>query len=93
MCIRDRRTTAHSLSVRPNPTDGHITIDVSLDNATIADLRIVAADGTTMQQLFRSNAAEGDHTFSANLTGSAAASYFIVLKTNEGMRYEKVVVK
>ncbi|MBP7407271.1 MAG: T9SS type A sorting domain-containing protein [Flavobacteriales bacterium] len=93
LALPEERTTTHSLSVRPNPTDGHITIDLTLDRNTIADLRIVAANGTTVQQLFRSNAAEGDHTFSANLTGGAAASYFVVLKTNEGMRYEKVVVK
>ena len=83
----------HSLRVDPNPTDGRVTIRLSLERSTIADLRIVSASGVTMQQLMRSNSANaGDYSFAADIEGGAGALYFAVLKTNEGMRWERVVL-
>ena len=86
------RSTWHQLRVRPNPAEGPITIDLTLERNTIADLRIVAANGTTVQQLLKRNATKGDYTFTADLEGGAGAIYFVVLKSNEGMRWEKVVL-
>lgn len=64
-----------------------------LDRETIADLRLVGADGRTMLQLLRSNAAPpGESSFSVDLRGVAPGACFVVLKTNEGMIWEKVVI-
>lgn len=90
--VAEARSTWHRILVRPNPTDGRITIDLTLDRNTIADLRIVAADGATVQQLLKRNAAKGEYTFAADLRGSAGGSYFVVLKSNEGMIWEEIIL-
>lgn len=83
----------HRLRVAPNPSDGRVTIQLTLERNTIADLRIVSASGSTVQQIMRSNAAAaGDYSFPVDLGGEAGVAYFVVLKTNEGMRWEKVVL-
>ncbi len=89
---KEPHSTWHQLHVRPNPTDGVITIGLTLDRNTIADLRIFAANGITLQQLLKRNATKGEYSFTADLDGDAGATYFVVLKSNEGMRYENVML-
>lgn len=89
----EARSTWHQLSADPNPTDGRVTIRMRLERATIADLRIVSNNGTTVRQLMRSNSANpGDYSFAADLEGEAGALFFVVMKTNEGMLWEKMVL-
>ena len=85
--------TAHRLHVSPNPTNGRIIIDLTLDRSTIADLRIVSSNGTTEEQLMKRKADAGAYAFTVDLTDHSAGFCFVVLKCNEGMLYEKVVVK
>ncbi|MBK6341836.1 MAG: T9SS type A sorting domain-containing protein [Flavobacteriales bacterium] len=81
------------MRVTPNPSGGRIQVEVVLDRSTIADLRIVNSGGSTVRQLLRSNEADsGPHRFSADLTREGAGTYLVVLKTNEGMRWEKAVI-
>ena len=83
----------HSLRVTPNPSGGRIQVEVVLDRSTIADLRIVTASGSTVRQLLRSNdAAPGPHRFIVDLSWEGIGTYLVVLKTNEGMRWEKAVI-
>ena len=89
----EAHTSAHHLSVQPNPTDGHITIDLVLDNNTIADLRIVSSAGATVQQLLHRRVDKGAYSFAADLTAESGGIFFVVLKSNEGMLYRKVVVE
>ena len=89
----EMRKEWHHLSADPNPTDGRVVIRLVLERATIADLRIVSASGATVQQIMRSNtAAAGEYSFPVELEVGASASYYVVLKTNEGMRWEKVML-
>jgi photosystem II stability/assembly factor-like uncharacterized protein len=84
---------SHTLRVTPNPSDGRIEVEVMLDRRTIADLRIVNASGSTVRQLLRSNdAAQGPHRFIVDLSREGIGTYLVVLKTNEGMRWEKAVM-
>ncbi len=83
----------HSLRVTPNPSGGRIQVEVVLDRSTIADLRIVNASGSTVRQLLRSNdAAPGPHRFIVDLSWEGIGTYLVVLKTNEGMSWEKAVI-
>ena len=88
-----RTPPAHHLAVKPNPTDGRITIDLVLDNNTIADLRIVSSAGATVQQLLHRRVDNGTYSFTADLTAETGGIFFVVLKSNEGMVYRKVVVE
>ncbi len=88
----EARSTWHALRVLPNPNDGRFTIELRLDRTTIADLRIVASDGRTVQQLLKRPTAAGEQRFTVDLSGNAGARYFVVLKSNEGMRWESVMV-
>ena len=85
-------TTAHTLDVKPSITDGRITIAVTLDNATLADLVILSSTGATVETLMRRWAEKGDYTFTTDLKGQAGSAFFVVLRTNEGMLYRKVVL-
>ncbi|MBK7085504.1 MAG: hypothetical protein IPH53_12935 [Flavobacteriales bacterium] len=64
-----------------------------LDRSTIADLSIFGGDGALVEQLLHRHAVHGEHRFTTDLSRYAGSTFVVVLKTNEGMRYEKVVVK
>lgn len=93
VALAEERTTAHRLSVKPNPTDGHITINVTLDNATIGDLSVHNSTGSTVEALMHRRVEKGEYTFTATLPSGGGGVFFVVLKTNEGMLYEKVVLE
>jgi len=89
----ESRRTWHQLRIGPNPANGVFEVWMRLDRETIADLRVVGADSRTVRQLLRSNAAPpGESSFSVDLRGVAPGACFVVLKTNEGMIWEKVVI-
>ena len=83
----------HALVVDPTITDGRVTISLRLDRSTIADLSIFGGDGALVEQLLHRHAVHGEHRFTTDLSRYAGSTFVVVLKTNEGMRYEKVVVK
>ncbi|MEO8590319.1 MAG: YCF48-related protein [Flavobacteriales bacterium] len=85
-------TVAHKLDVRPTITDGLISIAVTLDNATLVDLVILTSTGATVETLLRKWAEKGDYTFNTDLSAKAGSTFFVVLRTNEGMLYKKVVL-
>ncbi len=76
----------------PNPTDGRITVQVSLDNNTIADLTVLSANGAAVDVLMHRKALKGDYSFTSFLKPEIEGTFFVVLKTNEGMLYEKVML-
>lgn len=86
------RILLHRLSTTPNPTAGRITVTLTLDRRTMVDLNLLAANGATTQQLMHRKAEQGEYTFIVELEAAKGAAYFVVLRTNEGMQYEKVVV-
>ena len=79
--------------MKPNPTDGHIAIDLVLDNNTIADLRIVSLAGATVQQLLHRRVDKGAYSFVADLKVQNVGVFFVLLKSNEGMLYTQVAVE
>ncbi|MBP6389321.1 MAG: hypothetical protein KA175_00675 [Flavobacteriales bacterium] len=83
----------HALVVEPTITDGRITISIRLDRSTIADLSLFGSDGALVEQLLHRHAVQGEHRFTTDLSRHTGSTFVVVLKTNEGMRYQKVVVK
>ena len=88
----DHTREAHMLDVRPSITDGHVTIDVTLDAFTIADLRILGADGAILEVLMHGKKERGRYSFTTMLRTEADGVVFVVLKTNEGMQYRRAVL-
>lgn len=86
------RNLLHRLSATPNPTNGRITVTLSLDRGTMVDLNLLAANGAMTQQLMHRKAEKGEYAFTVDLDVSKSGAYFIVLRTNEGMQYEKVIL-
>lgn len=88
-----QRNQLHRLSATPNPTNGRITVTLSLDRPTMVDLNLLAANGAMAQLLMHRKAEKSDYTFTVDLDSAKSAAYFVVLRTNEGMLYQKVVLE
>ena len=86
------RPIIHTLTVSPNPADGRLTIEILLDRPTIVELSVLAWTGATTSQLLRGRTSNGYYSFNVDLSASGAGTYLVVLKTNEGLHYRKVVV-
>ena len=89
----DPRSVAHTLNVSPNPADGRFMVEIILDRTTIVELSVLASTGAMAKQLLHGRTPSGHYPFNVDLTASSAGTYLVVLKTNEGMQYRKVVVK
>lgn len=81
----------HALSASPTLTDGTLVVDLRLDRSTIADLIVLRADGRLLRRLLHELRAQGEHRFVVDLSAEPAGTYTVVLRTNEGLRYVKVV--
>jgi photosystem II stability/assembly factor-like uncharacterized protein len=81
----------HYLSVLPNPSKGVIKILSVFKYPTHAIVSIYGDDGTLTAQLLNQNVNEGSRTISYNLSNNAAGIYYVILQTNEGMIYKKMV--
>lgn len=86
------RREFHTLTVSPNPAGDRISIRLWLGRATIAELKVLDADGREINELLRRATPLGEHLFEVDLSSASGQTCFVVLRTNEGMQYKKVVV-
>jgi photosystem II stability/assembly factor-like uncharacterized protein len=83
----------HSLKAMPNPTPSIIKVEMEFSNNTFASLAIYTFNGRRISRLIHSPVGEGKKTVSFNLSSYAVGIYFVVLRTNEGLLYQKVEKK
>jgi len=80
----------HQLIISPNPTTADIIIEAQFDIPTYAMLNIYSADGKLLSSLL-DEYVKDVRTFNYNLSKSPAGTYYVILKTNEGLIYKKAV--
>jgi photosystem II stability/assembly factor-like uncharacterized protein len=81
----------HFLSVTPNPTRNTLKIQPVFKYATFAMLSIYDAGGSFIAQPLNRYVKGGSLTINYDLSAKAAGIYYVILRTNEGMIYKKVV--
>lgn len=89
----DTHIIAHQLEVLPNPTDGLTTIRLRIDNPTLVDLVVLAPNGSTVERPMHGRAGKGTYTFPIDLGTAQGGTYVVMVRTNEGMLYRKVLVE
>lgn len=77
----------------PNPSNGRFTIQLTMDNATMVDLVLLAPNGTVVERAMHRRANKGTYTFPMSLGARSASGYVVMARTNEGMLYRKVIVE
>ena len=80
----------HSLDVSPNPAKSVATITVKFGNPTTAQIFVYSAVGQVMQKVFTGNA-EGEKTFTVDISNLPAQTLLVILKTNEGLETRKLL--
>lgn len=83
---------AQSLNVYPNPADDNFTVAFELAEATALQINLVNAIGQTIRTISNDNFNSGAHNLNVNATGLATGTYFITIRSNEGMTDRKSVV-
>jgi photosystem II stability/assembly factor-like uncharacterized protein len=81
----------HYLNVMPNPTRGYLQIQPVFKFNTYAMLTIYNAAGVEVAQLLNQYVKAGSKTTGFNFGNRAAGTYYVVLRTNEGVLYKTVV--
>jgi photosystem II stability/assembly factor-like uncharacterized protein len=81
----------HSLQVLPNPVKGSGRIILGLAMSTYASLSLYTTDGKKVIDLLDGYASEGVQTIPLNLNAYARGTYYLVLRTNEGIMHATVV--
>lgn len=90
---REQHTIAHDLTVMPNPSDGKFTIRLDLDLPTMVDLVVLAPNGATLARPMHRKAGKGTYTFPIDLGTAKGSGYVVMVRTNEGMQYRKVLLE
>lgn len=87
----EKENPIHSLRVFPNPTS-LVRMDVSIGNTTSGNVLLVNEQGEVVEELFHGTLFEGNHEFISDKKLSPQV-LFVVMRTNEGLYTEKVIVK
>ena len=83
----------HNLSVSPNPTNDKLNIKLTIKNKTNCQLQLFSTNGKLLQTIYNTSLVSGTYDFSISLEKYPNQILFLVLKTNEGLIYERVVKK
>lgn len=81
----------HSLNVSPNPASQVMHIDLDIATQTNCILQLHSTDGKVLQTLTSEPVEKGRRQFDVSLDKIAPQVIYVVLKTNEGMIYRKVI--
>ena len=81
----------HSLTVSPTPTNNFITIEMSIHNKTNCQLQLFSSDGKLIQSIYGGPIEKGIKHFSLSIENIAPQVIYVILKTNEGLIYKKII--
>jgi hypothetical protein len=83
----------HELTVTPNPASDQIQIELALHSKTKAQLMLLDMKGTILHTFMDEVQSNSSHNFEYAVNNLSAQTLFLVLKTNEGLVYRKIVVQ
>lgn len=87
----DNSLAGYNIRVTPNPANGPAKIILEVGWSTFANVSLYNANGTKLRNYLHAHVPAGTRTFDLDLTAYPAGTYFLVLRTNEGMTHCEVV--
>lgn len=77
----------------PNPFNSQTKIEVTIPENSYMSLNIYDINGRLVEQIAKGNYSKGTYMFSFNGENLASGVYFVVLKTDKGIRISKIVLQ
>ena len=87
----EKRGEIHQLEVYPNPTS-KLNFTITIGNRTHAVIQLINLKGELVENFFDGFISEGEHRFKS-IKEYETNAMFLIMRTNEGLQYEKVVFK
>jgi len=81
----------HSLNVSPNPTNNFINIEMTIHNKTNCKLQLYSSEGKLIQSIYDGQIEKGTKQFSIQSEKIPPQTIYLILKTNEGLVYRKII--
>lgn len=84
---------ASLMNTYPNPAQDQVNIEFSLNEKGMTSLYLVDNYGKKLKDLYRANAAPGEHQFEAELDNVPSGAYFLVLLTPNEIYAKRLIIK
>jgi photosystem II stability/assembly factor-like uncharacterized protein len=81
----------HKLSLTPNPAKNFINIKVNIGSKTNCTLELFSTNGTLLKTIYDGRMDIGKKEFTISTEKILPQTLYLVLKTNEGLLYEKII--
>lgn len=89
---RPVKAESSKLIVTPNPTSGNLKINIDLISHSIANIAIYDQSGKKIKSICNEIKSRGQHQFTMDLSSFSPQVFTVVLLTNEGHYFEKVLL-
>lgn len=83
----------HELVVTPNPASDFIQIDLTINSKTRTQLMLLDMQGRILETFLDEVKMPSEHTFNYSVKNLNSQTLFLVLKSNEGLVYRKIIVQ
>jgi hypothetical protein len=80
------------MTINPNPVTGPLTVNVSVNVQTQVMVVLLDGSGRRLQVIDNTNRPSGSYQFYVNTDKYAPGIYYVVLKTHEDKRIERVLI-
>ncbi len=84
---------SHTLSIKTNPVYDYLWFDIEIKNKTACLLNLFDFKGKKIFNIFQSQIEKGNYNYKINIEHYPAQAYLLILNTNEGMTFKKLVKK
>lgn len=81
----------HSLNVYPNPASQFAHIELSIHNTTYCKLALYSSDGRLIQSIYIGHIEKGTKHYTIGIENIPVQTLYLVLKSNEGLIYRKLI--
>ena len=83
----------HSLECTPNPVSDELTVTLTLADDSRCKLDLIGLDGRIIRTIFDDYGKQGEQVFKLDLRNLEPQTVFVVLQSNEGTIFRKLVVQ
>jgi len=90
--VSDVKTENFNVLIYPNPSNGNLNIEYTLDKADFVNISLISINGSFSKSILSAKEEQGKHNININDLQLQAGTYFVKVQSNNTTSVKKIII-